>query len=381
MMNKLETISDLKKLLDSKDSIKLYGAGYYLSLFLENIEKMDPMYLKKIGFIMVADTKGNPKMVRGIPVCPVSDAALEAGDYVLLTLGQRFADEVYGLLKDTKTHIFQMDFNMFQEEAYLNVKRSIQPFIDGFLERLDTDGQTETNKEIRAWSCWWQGQAQAPELVKSCWKSQKRNLPPGIEHIIITEENYREYVVLPESIMKKVDTGDISYTHLSDIIRVNLLYKYGGFWMDAAVYVLKPLEKSILEYPIYTRNLPETQFCSNAMWTIGFLYAKPGNILFRFLSESFSYYFSVYDKLEYYFTLDYMIAIACNLFPDIEEQFQQIPYNNEKAFCLKGHLTEPFDAEKYRCYTENTSIQMLTYKLDLTEVHKEENTIYKYISC
>lgn len=376
-IHRLNILSELKALLDSNRNIKLYGAGYYLSLFLDNVVKINPQYLEAVDYIIVSNISGVPEAVKGISVYAVATVDLKPDDCVILTLGHRFTNEIYHLLKNTGVQFIELDFNMFQEIPYQEVEKSIRPFIDDFPKKLLNLNKPIFEKEIKAWTCWWQGEEEAPEIVKICWKSQKKNLPEGTKHIIITKDNYREYITLPQYIIKKVMAGDITFTHLSDIIRVNLLYKYGGFWLDAAVYVLEPLDENIPNYPIYTRNLPETQFCAKAMWTIGFLYAKPGNKLFQFLSEGFFYYFSVNDRLKHYFTLDYMIAIACNTFPDIEKQFNQIPYNNERAFELRNRLTECFDNEKYEYYIKGTFLQMLTYKLNQADI--EGDTIYKHI--
>lgn len=223
------------------------------------------------------------------------------------------------------------------------------------------------------------GEEQAPEIVRACLTSQRRNLPRGVRHIVITADNYKNYISLPGHITEKVKDGQITLTTLSDIIRAALLYKYGGFWMDSTLYVCRPLEEDILNYQIYTRNLPEIQYCANAMWSGWFLYAKPGNKLFAFLMESFFYYFSVYDKIKYYFMVDYVIAIACNIFPEVEKQLKEVPYNNEGAQELVKHLMEPYDEQQLEEYIKNTSVQKLTYKLKQAESGRTAGTVCEYL--
>jgi len=384
-LHTLTKTAELNRFLESGEDIRLYGAGYYLNAFLQEIDRMDRRYLERVKCIMVSDMAGNPTSVRGIPVMTYQEAGLKQGDLVLLTLGKRFVGAVCDtLIKYVgKGCIFQLDFNMFHEKAYRDVKKSIQPLIDRFPEHLMCLDEPVPGGGITAWTCWWQGEEQAPEIVKACMESQRRNLPDGVRHVVITQKNYKDYIVLPEYIMDKVESGDIGLPHLADIIRVNLLYKYGGFWMDAEVFVLEPLPETILDYPIYTRNLPETQYYADAMWGIGFMYAQPGNKLFRFLSESLFYYFSVNQKLKYYFTLDYMIAVACNLFPDIKAQLDAVPYNNDKAFELERHLSEPFEQGKYDNYVRKTYIQFLSHKVGWLGKKKTEGTIYEHIlkSC
>lgn len=43
----LNSVAALKKLLDFQKEIYLYGAGYYLDVFLQEIEKLNRTYLKK----------------------------------------------------------------------------------------------------------------------------------------------------------------------------------------------------------------------------------------------------------------------------------------------------------------------------------------------
>lgn len=377
--NKLGTIKELKELLDTVRELRLYGAGHYLNLFLQGIEELGRCYLDNIKCILVSDVNENFSEIRGIPVIDYQNANLQQGDCVLLTLGHRYTDEICDLLKDAEVTIVQIDFNMFQETAYQEVKQSIQPFIECFPKEVSGLNLPVYNMKIIAWTCWWQGEEQAPDMVEACIRSQRENLPEGVKHIIVTEKNYRDYIALPTYIIEKVNTGNITLTTLSDMIRASLLYRYGGFWMDATLMVLKPLDEKILDYPLYTRNLPETQYCANAMWAGWFLYAKPGSQLFQFLMEGFFYYFSVYDKIKYYFMVDYIISIACNIFPEIEKQLRDVPYNNERACELGKHLLEKFEKQKYKKYTEGTTVQKLSYKLDRTGVDESIYTIYDYL--
>ncbi len=382
-IRKINSVEELTEVLHSGDEFKLYGAGHYLTVFLNGIAELEKSnqenYLDKISCIMVSDIKANLQKIGGVSVLDYREAGIKPGDYVLLTLGHRFTHEVYELLKGTKAVLIQIDFNLFQQIPYQEVLKSLQPFIDKYPNSCLNLNVPESAAKTTAWTCWWQGEKTAPDIVKACFQSQRRNLPEGVEHIIITKENYRDYIVLPEYVIAKVKTGNISLATLSDMIRAALLYKYGGFWLDSTLYVLRRLDLYILEYPIYTRSIPETQFCTSTVWAGWFMYAKPGNKLFRFLEESFFYYFSVYDKLKYYLMIDYIIAIACNIFPEIEEQMRAVPINNEKALELCKHLAETFDENQYKRYIEGASVQKLTYKTSEVNSKGLKNTIYDFL--
>ncbi|MEH2947680.1 capsular polysaccharide synthesis protein [Sporofaciens sp. JLR.KK001] len=375
----LDSITALTSFMDTYESIYLYGAGYYLDVFLQEMRNLNKVYFQKIKSIFVSKAFGNNKKIPNIPILTYHPDLLKPDAGVLLTLGRRYTEKIYHLLQGTGAGIAEIDFNMFQKEAYCDVEKSIKPFIDTFPKKLSGLNTPLPQKEILAWTSWWQGEEQAPAMVRACLASQRRNLPEGVRQIIITEDNCKEYLSLPEHITEKVKDGRISLTTLSDIIRAALLYKYGGFWMDSTLYVCKKLGEEILDHPIYTRNLPETQYCADAMWSGWFLYAKPGNKLFAFLMESFFYYFSVHDRIRYYFMVDYIIAIACNTFPEVEKQLKAVPYNNEGAQELVKHLWEPYDEGQIKEYIKNTSVQKLTYKFEDREGWETDGTICGYL--
>lgn len=377
---RLDTVSMLEEKLAAAKDIRLYGAGYYLNFFLGELGKLSVNYREKIKCIMVSDVKKNPASVQGIPIVSYKDEDLTGEHhFVFLTLGHRFAGEVYGQLEEYGCSVFEIDFNMFQREAYLDMEQIMHPFIEEFPHNTLSLDQPVQTSEIMAWTCWWQGEEQAPELVKICIASQRKNLPQGVRHIVITQDNYSDYIRLPQHIIDKVQSGDITYTTLSDILRNALLYKYGGFWMDSTILVLKPLDSEILQYPFYTRNIPETQYCTSAMWAGWFMYGKPGNPLFQFVSEGFYYYYSKYDKIKYYFTIDYLIALACNRIPGVQDLLKAVPYNNEKAAELLSHLTEQFDEARYNSFIKGTTIQKLSYKFAWKREEDKENSVYSYL--
>ena len=75
-----------------------------------------------------------------------------------------------------------------------------------------------------------------PDVAKACLNSIKMHAD---RHpvIVITEANHGDYVDLPDYIRTKVKQGKISLTHLSDILRMALLAKHGGIWIDSTVLI------------------------------------------------------------------------------------------------------------------------------------------------
>lgn len=364
-------------MIHAADNLRLYGAGYYLRMFLEEIRQLDPGQISKISCIMVShDTED--ETVQGIPVVCYQKEKLQEKDVVILTLGNRYTKTVYELLEKTGADVWELDFNMFQQGAYDEIRAQVQPFLNAWPSGGLGLNEPVVSERVYAWTLWWQGEDQAPEIVKRCWDSQREHIPQNVQHIVVTSENVRNYISLPDEIWKKTLCGQIDPTSFSDILRGILLYKYGGFWFDATLLLLQDLDPSILKCELFTRNIPETQFCSNAMWSGWFWYARKGSLLFHFFSEAYVWYFLNYVK-RYYLTVDYFISIASNTFSEVEKALNEIPYNNESALELSRHLQEPYCEERWHAYIGNSFVQKLTYKLQWSSEIEKKGTMYEFI--
>lgn len=94
------------------------------------------------------------------------------------------------------------------------------------------------NKTI--WILWFQGWKNAPVVSLKCLETWKEN-NPGWNIIELDEQNLSQYINLDEFI-PDIKKKNISLTALSDIIRIDLLKKYGGVWADSTVFCHKPLD-------------------------------------------------------------------------------------------------------------------------------------------
>ena len=90
--------------------------------------------------------------------------------------------------------------------------------------------------------CWFQGEdhPSIPKLNKKCiglW----RDLNPDWQVNVLSNETIADYV--PEYIDIIKSSPERTYQAKSDLLRLLLLSKYGGVWVDATVYPTQPLSE------------------------------------------------------------------------------------------------------------------------------------------
>ena len=116
------------------------------------------------------------------------------------------------------------------------------------------------------WVFWYQGVEEMPELVKGCYQHLVRN---NRNVILITKLNFREYCSIPDYILGRVERGEISFTHFSDILRVSLLAEHGGLWLDSTCWVANTISDEVYAMELFTprtKGVPDLPFWSNSRW-------------------------------------------------------------------------------------------------------------------
>lgn len=247
-------------------------------------------------------------------------------------------------------------FGSWKSRYYQRVVR----YLKTYGERLALDEGAAWNRieeDAPIWVMWWQGKAQMPELVAHTFQSIVRNAGKH-EVILITRENYQAYAKLPPYIMEKVESGLISITHLSDIMRVYLLHRYGGFWIDATVYLAHELDKSVYQYSLYTINHGKSPCLCLGKWSGFFWGSGKGNPFFQYIYELFCAYWEKETCLMDYFLLDCAIRLAYESSAAVRAQIDAIPRNNRQLFLLEERLNSPEPAAP----GDGTYLFKLTYK-------------------
>lgn len=247
----------------------------------------------------------------------------------------------------------------YQKGAYLHL-----PPID------TTVGQ---GGRMPVWVCWWQGEEQAPLLVQKCIARIRSFFPPDKADVrIITFDNYRQYVEFSETVTERFRAGILSLTHLSDVLRAQLLCRYGGLWMDATYYIWDDrFIDTLLQFPFYTQKqggLPNELDIISGRWANNFMKGPAGFPLFGFMVEAFELYWDRYDVLKNYFLFDYIIAVAYDNLREVGFILDACPVNNTASQVLADWGNRPYDEQKMQLLTRDTWLFKLTYKKTYTAI-------------
>lgn len=267
--------------------------------------------------------------------------------------------------------------SIFYNRRHCIIKKNIiNNYGNIIFQELENHPQLTNNGPI--WFCWLQGEEQMPEYVKLCYNSTKKN--GTREVILITMDNYKKYIELPNHIIEKVNKGLFTYTFFTDILRANLLYKYGGLWCDSRILITQPLTKEYFNYNYFTvkNKTKNCWYVSDYRWTVGFMSASPHSPIFHLLMTFFSNYTKNEDFLIDYFLIDYTLSIAYEYNKQIKALIDAVPYNNESFFILVNNVTP--NEQDYKKIQQTSLFLLPKYeKEELKKTLEDKSSLLNHI--
>ena len=236
-------------------------------------------------------------------------------------------------------------------------------------------------KSNKVWFCWLQGLSEAPTIVRVCYNSLLKNLPDR-DVVVIDSTNWKEYVELPDYIAQKWEKKVIPPAHFADILRLQLLIRYGGTWSDATVLctgIMPQNEKDSLSFLNadlflfqYTRpNSKDWEGVSN--W---FISSCTNNEVLLVLRDMIFAYWKDYDCMIDYYIFHQFFSMLRAVYP---ETISTMPYGySRRSIALGYHLGDEFEEERWNRLISKVCFHKLSYNVK-SEVLKRNGNYYHAI--
>lgn len=252
-------------------------------------------------------------------------------------------------------------------KKYMNININENYSPDNYCKKVSLNLD---NGKKPVWFMWLQGIDEAPELVKNNFEILNANVEKE-RIMLVTESNITNYVNLPEFILNKWKSGIISNTHLSDIIRLELLMRYGGIWIDSTVMLTADKIPNYIEEADFF--VPQTLkpgrdgralFVSN--WLIS---CRPNNKVTKRLLDFIYLYWSDNNNLIDYFIFHHLLEVV--FLENPEEYKNMTPIDNTQMHSiLISVIRDNLDIKNLKKQFEFASFQKLSNKLSMDQTNK-----------
>lgn len=213
----------------------------------------------------------------------------------------------------------------------------------------------------KVWWCWFQGEENAPDLNKACLKSLRDNLTDR-EIIVITLDNYKEYTDLPEYIIKKFEKGIIPYPQFSDLVRLDLLVRHGGTWIDSSVYCTKYnkefFDRELFVFSNYMKG------DSSIVLSNWFITSEINNPILLTVKELLLKYWKDHNYLLHYYIFHFFFTMTIEKYPEL---WKKVPrYSNVPPHILQFELLDKYDEHRFEQIKTMSDFHKLNQKFDFS---------------
>lgn len=241
----------------------------------------------------------------------------------------------------------------------------------------DSDQIAPIQKNI--WILWLQGWDQAPEIVQSCLTTWKKHNVDWTVHAL-TASSLDEF--LDEDMLSLIRGKEMEPEAFSDVIRLALLQRHGGVWVDSTVYCLRPLNTWLYEMLSASGFFAFSQPSEDRMLSSWFLAAPKGNyIIQQWLNQTQKYWLGHTRRDDYFW--------VHQLFKETyyaDEYFRELWDITPNIPASKAHYYSPYNTKLYRKISlkgrymfKNASspMQKLTHKIMQGEY--PDNSVLRYL--
>ena len=260
-----------------------------------------------------------------------------------------------------------------RERCYRKLKRKYRKILIN--DNPVTNDEKIIEKSNKIWICWFQGIENAPELVKACYNSVLKNYKDK-EIIVLTEENYKKYVAMPEHIIKKWEKGYITFAHFSDILRIELLSKYGGLWLDSTIFTTKRSElvfNENIELFVFKQVDLDRKNSLAVVASNWLIYANKNNNIINLTKKLLYYYWKDYNYAINYNIFHIFFKLATEVYKD---EWKNVPtFNNISPHILQFELNDDFQEMRFNEIKNMSDFHKLNWRIK----SENKNSFYNYI--
>ena len=260
-----------------------------------------------------------------------------------------------------------------RERCYRKLKRKYRKILINDEPIINDKKLIEKSNKI--WICWFQGIENAPELVKACYNSVLKNYKDK-QIIVLTEENYKQYVDIPEYILKKWEKGYITFAHFSDILRIELLSKYGGLWLDSTIFTTKRSElvfNENIELFVYKQVDLDRKNPLSIVASSWLMYSNKNNNIINLTKKLLYQYWKDYNHAINYNIFHIFFKFATEVYKD---EWDKVPtFNNISPHILQFELNDDFQEMRFNEIKNMSDFHKLNWRIK----SENKNSFYNYI--
>jgi hypothetical protein len=245
----------------------------------------------------------------------------------------------------------------------LRSRRRITKFVRANLDRIRALAATldapAPAQGRRLFVYWGQDFAAAPPIVQRCLAEVRRHHAPD-DLVLLTDANRDEWARVPDDVTSAI--GD-DRTKLSDALRLELLWRHGGVWLDATCLPVADVLAETASRPGFFAF--ELRPRRPSSWLLS---APPGNPVVGLLCAAQRLYWTHFGGPRAYYAIHQLFEALVLLDEDFRREWRESPRPSaDPPHALQRMWNQPYDDASVDHVLRRSWVHKLTYKYDAAE--------------
>ena len=240
----------------------------------------------------------------------------------------------------------------------------------------------ENNIYLPLWQYWESKDGSVPPLVQACLNSVEK-YRGKCQRILLTPENVKEYVDIPQIFWDLKEKGKIKTAFFSDILRTCLLIQHGGIWIDSTVLLTEELPSYITDADLFVFQNDLKIDLDGLNMASYFIAAKKDNKILKETLSALIQYWKENRFLVNYFTFLHTFTMVTQASKENKELFSKIPFFSFfPVQQFQGELLNKFSEERWNEIKKISGVHKLTHKQSVLTKKKEidiTGTFYEHV--
>lgn len=224
--------------------------------------------------------------------------------------------------------------------------------------------QKESKYKDCIWTAWLQGEENAPESIRMTLASIRQNAN-GHQVIVLTNRCIDQFVEVPKKIKEKYKLGIIGNAHYADVVRMMVLAKYGGLWLDATTLLHEQVNEESFSNDFYSVAQPDSKpsrDVANHRWIVGIIGGMPESVYLARISSMLNAFWCEHIICIDYLVFDYLLAMLYHNDKSFSATVEALARMEYSSTALRRILNTPYDENTVSQLMIERQIYTITYK-------------------
>ncbi|TNH02786.1 hypothetical protein FHQ26_12220 [Testudinibacter sp. TR-2022] len=211
---------------------------------------------------------------------------------------------------------------------------------------------------------YWHDANSLPPLVSHCRASLKKYISSEFDLIILDENNYKDWIDCDLENLR----NSISQAHFTDLLRLRLLEKWGGFWLDATCLLSEDFYTAT-----HTIRQQEHFFFSYINSRVGnwFIWSKPHSYVITMISEVLTCWWAQKNRLTNYFMTHDIIEMLYWVDDEYRKHWDNMyKLHPKNALLILREYNTICSKDEFNIMLKSSFVHKLNYKYDTNKITK-----------